>query len=107
MKPVLHLGITIGLISAALSVLLRRRRAGSFPEQRLVIEPSIVIASHKTSSQGDDSSDELVYLVCVAFIRADSCFLLPNGNQCAGSNIKLACDFKLSPNNYARALNDD
>ena len=87
----------IGLISAALSVLLRGRRAGSFPEQRLVIEPSIVIASHKTSSRGDDSSVELVYLVCIAFIRADSCFLLPNGSQCAGSNMKLARDLQTVP----------
>ena len=71
----------IGLISAALSVLLRGRRAGSFPEQRLVIEPSIVIASHKTSSRGDDSSVELVYLVCIAGqIAASFCQMVANAH---------------------------
>ena len=66
-----------------------------------------MITSRKTSSRGDDSSVELIYLVCIAFIRAGSCFLLPNGSQSAGSNMKLARDFKLSLKNYARALKDD
>ena len=36
--------VTEGSISAALSCLVRGRNAGSFPEQRLVIEPSVTAA---------------------------------------------------------------